>query len=179
MKYHYKSPEELKDEARRESEKSSAKKNRGHLIIFADLFVIFLIFAGIYYTGALRPDRYVSEGVVIHDALEFSGSVELPENSGGEHVFYLNVKHAGSEAREFPDPDSGFPRARIEILEGRPGPAIVKFSGEFPLTPRVLRPGETTIYRAELRVPDQTNFRKGDARIQLEFADQKTTSVVL
>ena len=30
-------------------------RNRGNLILFADLLVIFLIVAGIYYSGLLRP----------------------------------------------------------------------------------------------------------------------------
>ncbi|MEQ9364099.1 MAG: hypothetical protein RIF32_07650 [Leptospirales bacterium] len=201
MKYHYKSPEELAERAGQREREVSGKRNRGNLVIFADLFVICLIFAGIYYSGALRPDRYVSDGVTRYGDFEFSGSVELPADSNAALVFYLNVKLIGREALVFPRTNDGAAmdgdskavpvRATIEILAppgdetgSAPEPARdarpVRFSADYPLALRTIRPGETTIYRSELRVPDGTaGLKKGDARIRFSFPDGGTAFLEL
>lgn len=182
MKYYFKSPEELQNTAQQKNQELSGKRNRGNLVIFADLFVICLIFAGIYYSGALRPDRYVSETLTSHASFELSGSVELPANTADALVFYLNIKHTGPEPTNFPGSSeqlSGTQNiiATIEILADRNHSATdptapVRFSAAYPLANRVIRPGETTIYRTELRVPNGTaNFQKGDARIRFQFGD--------
>ncbi|MCR9143344.1 MAG: hypothetical protein NXI24_13915 [bacterium] len=215
MKYHYKSPEELAERAERRDSEVRGKRNRGNLVIFADLFVICLIFAGIYYSGALRPDRYVSDSTVRRSNLEFSGSLELPTDANAAMVLYLNVKLLGDQAMIFPrvenpgaknratdpatdaapaiqatieilgDADPGSPSgdasdANAAELDSRP----VRFSAEYPLALRTIRPGETTIYRAELRVPGGTaDLKKGDSRIRLRFpaanGDQADVFVVL
>jgi hypothetical protein len=174
MKYHYKSPGELREEQSRESTKLRSKSARGNLIIFADLVVIVLVFGGIYYAGLLRPERYVSSEIATYAPFEFSGSVELPDSDGEAFLFYLNVKNAGPDPRDFPPPHAG---ATIEIVD--PGaPGGVGFSAEFPLTVRTVRPGETTIYRVELAAPVR-DVQKGQARVRLYFADGGAAVVVL
>ncbi len=206
MKYHYKSPEELNERAERRDQEVKGKRNRGNLLIFADLFVICLIFAGIYYSGALRPDRYVSTETTRHAGFEFSGSVELAADAKAPLSFYLNVKLIGDRAVVFPrlstqaidaqgaaptagDSPDGRVRATIEILQSdrsadasttSPQERPVRFSTDYPLALRTIRPGETAIYRTELPVPGGTDgLQKGDIRIRLDFPDGEQAQVDL
>lgn len=176
MKYHYKSPAEIRDSAEARGETSRLKRNRGNLILFADLLVIFLILAGIYYSGILRPARYVSDASYTRSQFEYTGSLELPENIGSSIGLYLNVRNTAGNAREFPVSGDGPTRVRL-IIE--PTDDSARISMPIALETRRLRAGETTVYREKLVLPPGTpSFAKGAARLKLAFADGESQSLV-
>lgn len=175
MKYHYKSPQEVREAAERHAQPSRAKRNRGNLILFADLLVIFLILAGIYYSGILRPDRYVSDAAYTRADFEYTGSLELGEIPGAPIVLYLNVRNTGEAARDFPTPGDGPTQVHV-LVEPTDGARI---SMPVALETRELRAGETTIYRTKLVLPPGTPaFPKGAARLELSFADGVSQAIV-
>ncbi len=175
MKYHYKSPEEVRYSALSRGQSSRAKRNRGNLILFADLLVIFLILAGIYYSGILRPDRYVSDASYTRSQFEYTGSLELPEKLGSSMGLYLNVHNTAGSAREFPLPDDGPTGLRLGV-EPADSPRI---SMPIALETRTVRAGETSIYREKRVLPPGTPaFPKGAARLEIDFADGESQALV-
>ena len=88
MKYYHKTPEELRGERERRREKKPAQ-NRSAVVTLLDIAVIVVIFAVLYYSGLLAPERLFAPDAVRRDSFEYTAS--LSRRGDGSWRVYLNA----------------------------------------------------------------------------------------
>jgi len=182
MKYHYKSPRQIRGEAEetRRSGPAATKRNRSTMILLADLAIILLIFGVLYYSGIWPLREFTSQETWRRGPFEFSATLRLEGAARNRLAFYLNVKNDSTTPRDFPAPGfAGVPSpasAEGEIGEARLLAASVKgerFTARMQVPSRTIQPGETTIYREELQMPAGQALAEGSgARLELETPDE-------
>lgn len=157
MKYHYKSPEEIRAEREARAETNRSGKNRSTRVILFDVALLFVLFALLAYAGFLFPGQQYSQQAVRRGAFEIAASLNLEFMSPREAVFYLHVKNVHPAPEIFP-PELNPPltEARLE-LRGETGGL---YSSILPLPARRLAPGETALIRGELQLPEGARLAK-------------------
>ena len=104
MGYHYKSPEELDEYLKKQSDEAKPRMSRGRLILIVDLLILFLIGGILYYLGLFGQRDVAGENTIRYRGLELSASLPAPAagKKNPDLVFYLNVKNENEENVVFP-----------------------------------------------------------------------------
>ncbi len=165
MKYHYKSPEEIRADRQARADVNRSGKNRSTRVILLDVALLFALFALLAYAGVLFPGQQYSKAAVRRGAFEISGSLNIAFMTPREAVFYLHVKNLHPVSETFPPTlDPPLADARLE-LRGETGGV---YSSVLPLPARTLAPGETALIRGELELPEGVRIAK-DKRGAIEL----------
>lgn len=127
MKYHFKTPQQLRDSIKQYQAASHPLRNRTFLIVLADLALIVVLFGGLYAFGYIGPNSTAKASASVFGELSFSvASFEFAQGKGVSVMLYAT--NTGGVAIRFPDVAGEFALKYIVaefLMEGRPGSAVV------------------------------------------------------
>lgn len=150
MKYHYKSPEELKRSTGEEREAPLKwRLHSGHKILLFDLVIIVILSGIFYYNNLFIKDRSASDNTCRYESLEFSSSVSSSSKKKEFGVtFQLHVKNISVSPISFPDKTGRYKLKSITTEFTDKGALI--FTSEATITEATISSGETKDFQFEV-----------------------------
>ena len=139
MKYYYKSPQEIREELRREKDPMKKSRHRGRIILLIDIAVLLLVSGVLYYKGFFNKKEASSLNTAVLENVEISASYTGSGSDAGGVGVILNVTNRTGEPIRFPG--GKLKKIQAEFLaEG----TVVHRAEHLP-PERELRPGETAL----------------------------------
>lgn len=170
VRYHYKSPEEVKRKIEESRSIVRPFRNRTFAFVLVDTLLIIVIFLVVHYTTGVFLDTVQSKYDVPFENLEFSASASGLGRGEENRKFFLKIRNNGDKTIIFPGDASPFRLNHSWIQMRLPGD-LVSHPVEIFLEKRSIQPGETELYvfRPALELPKKpTGFQ-----FIMEFADRK------
>ena len=160
MKYHYKTPEELREHIRKRQEEPGPFSGRTFRIVLADVLILMVIMGLFYYLGYFPGTERGYRG------LSFTTSVNRLAGPERDLLYLLHVTNSADEERAFP-PREGKSSFRFESHSGN----LVVHSFEVRPEGVAIGPGETVTMRFENTPPAGLDFDMRNYSVRLELPD--------
>ena len=137
FKYHYKSPDQIREEITT-TQISTKRRNKIMMIIFLDIFILSIIAIFMFFSGFFKTEAFTQQESIKIDNIEYSGSVNIHNDKNIQ--IYLYVLNQKDNPLHFPL--DGEQSILLQTLTAQDK----IFNLEYKLGQRVIAPGETTIY---------------------------------
>lgn len=164
MKYHFRTPEEVKELYLKSRIESHPFRNRTFLMVFLNIFLVAIVFGILHFTGLLYRNHIESIQSVEYGNLRFSATVAGLRSDREEPTFYLKVQNLSDHAILFPVEKGEYHvnHAQIELHEPLVRGGGILYISDIFLEKRSIQPGETEIYKFRPALPDLGNRTLAD-----------------
>ena len=168
MKYHFKSPQEVK-ETYKDNIKVHPFKNRTFLVIFADIVLIVVIAVFLDKSGYLTEDKLNSKGRYARAGVEFSGSIAQLHSDKEEIILYIKLTNNSFQEAVFPS-DTGPLRLanRSGDVEIYKDDQILE-SKDIRFEQKSIAAGKEVYYKFAIVIPEDFRSAKAELKFQVRM----------